>query len=292
MSSAMPTTTQRDPMFEASSSRITVVRPTTGWAALNLPEIWQYRDLLLTLAMRDVKLRYRQTALGIVWVILQPLIAAAIFSFVFGKIGHFSTDKISPFMFSYAGMLGWNAFSSTLTKSSMCLIGNSQLVSKIYFPRLVLPFSTVCSTLIDFAVGLSLMVILMPVYHVAPTIWLITLPIWLLLIVTLAMGLGLFAAALTVSYRDIQYVLPVFTQFLLFASPVAYSATSIHAHDLKVFFYLNPISGLMQGFRWSMLGVGEVSLGATLYSVAFAALLLVGGVVAFRNMERSFADVI
>ncbi|MDR3710318.1 MAG: ABC transporter permease [Capsulimonadaceae bacterium] len=278
--------------LDAASLRTTVIRPTSGWAALNLPEVWQYRDLLLTLAMRDVKLRYRQTALGVIWVILQPLIAAAIFSFV-SKIGHFSTDGVSPFMFTYAGMLGWNAFASTLTKSSMCLVGNSQLVSKIYFPRLVLPLSTVFSTLIDFGVGLSVMIVLMPLNHASPSLLaLVTLPFWLLMLVFLAMGIGLFAAALTVTYRDIQYILPVFTQFFLFASPVFYSATSIHSHNLQFAYYLNPISGLLQGFRWSLLGAGSVSPIAVLYSVVFVAAAFILGVVGFRNMERGFADVI
>lgn len=274
------------------SIRTTIIRPTQGFASLNLREVWQYRDLLLTLAMRDVKLRYRQTALGVVWVVLQPLIAAAIFSVVFGRIGRFSTAGVNPFLFAYTGMLGWNVFSSTLTKASMCLVGNSQLVSKIYFPRLVLPLSTMFSTLLDFAVALALMAIFMPAFHVVPHAGILLLPVWLLLFMLFAMGLGLVAAALTVSYRDIQYVLPVFVQFFLFACPVAYTTPHIHNKWVSLFYKVNPMTSLLDGFRWSVLGIGHVDSGSLVYGALVIGLLFAWGLVVFRNMERRFADVI
>ena len=268
------------------------IRPTSGWQAINLRELWQFRDLLTTLAQRDVKLRYRQTSLGVLWVVLQPLLAAGIFSFVFGKVAKLPAPHGIPYLvFSYAGLLAWNAFSSTLTKSSGCLLQNSNLVSKVYFPRLALPLSTVFSTLIDFGVALVVMAALMAVNHVVPTLAVLLLPIWLLLIVLLALGVGLYAAALMVSYRDIQYVLPVVTQFLLYASPVAYSATLVPA-KYRVVFEVNPLTGLLEAFRWSLLGVGHLPVGAVAYAALVTVTVFVAGAFSFKSMERKFADVI
>ena len=267
------------------------IRPSRGWQPLNLRELWQFRDLLTTLAGRDVKLRYRQTALGALWVILQPLMAAGIFSFVFGRVAKLPSDGVPYFVFSFAGLLGWNAFSSTLTKTSSSLVGNANLVSKIYFPRLVLPLSTVGSTLIDFGVALAMMAVLLLAAHVVPGVGLLLLPVWLALIILLAVGLGLMAAALAVPYRDVMYVLPVLTQFLLYACPVAYAITAVPAH-LRVLYYLNPLSGLLEAFRWSLLGRGEMPWAMVGYSALCVALVFVGGAFAFRKMERKFADVI
>jgi len=273
-----------------------VIQPTRGWAAINLPEIWQFRDLLLTLAGRDVKLRYRQTALGVIWVVLQPLLAAGIFSFVFGKVARMDTDGIPYFLFSYGGLLGWNAFNSTLGKASTCLIQNSQLISKVFFPRLIVPLSTVFSTLIDFGVALSMMVVLMALNHVVPGLPLLLLPLWILLILMLAIGVGLFAAALTVSYRDVQFVLPVLLQFLLYASPVAYPSSRVPA-EWRTLYMLNPLAGLLEAFRWSMFStIGKRGDGVTWWAVGYGAacalVALVAGAFAFKKMERRFADVI
>lgn len=267
------------------------IKPRRGWQALDARELWQFRDLLLTLAQRDVKLRYRQTALGVLWVLLQPLLAAGIFSFVFGKVAKLPSDGVPYFVFSFAGLLGWNAFSSTLTKCSGCLIQNSQLVSKVYFPRLVLPLSTVFSTLIDFLVALAMMAVLMVAYHVIPHWGLLLLPLWLALIVLLAVGLGLVASALTVSYRDVQYVLPVVTQFLLYACPVAYAVSAVPAH-LRALYFLNPLSGLLDAFRWSLLGRGNLHGSYIVYSIACVCVIFVWGAYSFKAMERKFADVI
>lgn len=258
---------------------------------LNLGEIWQYRDLLTTLAGRDVKLRYRQTALGAIWVILQPLLAAGIFSFVFGSVAKLSSDGVPYFLFSYAGLLAWNAFSSTLTKVSGCLLQNSQLVSKVYFPRLVLPLSTLFSTLVDFGVALGMMVVLMLLYHVVPGVGLLLLPVWLLLILLLATGVGLFASALMVSYRDVQYILPVVTQFLLYASPVAYAVSRVPA-EYHTLYMLNPLASLLEGFRWSLLNRGTLDVSLVLYAAFVSVAVFVGGAYSFKRMERKFADVI
>jgi len=270
---------------------VTVIEPKSGWAALDLREVWHYKDLLFTLASRDVKLRYRQTALGAVWVVLQPLIAAGIFSFVFGKVAKLPSDGVPYILFAYAGLLGWNAFNNTLTKASTCLVSNAQLVSKVYFPRLVLPLSTLGGTLIDFGVAFAVMAALMVFYRIVPHAGLLLLPVWLLLILLLAVGVGLFAAALTVSYRDIQYVLPVLTQFVLYASPVAYAVSAVPI-GLRPFFFLNPLSGVLDAFRWSLLGTGSLNVGAVGYSALFGMVAFVCGAFAFRRMERRFADVI
>ncbi|MCC6484196.1 MAG: ABC transporter permease [Armatimonadetes bacterium] len=267
------------------------IRPSRGWSPINLRELWMFRDLLLVLAGRDVKLRYRQTALGAIWVILQPLMAAGIFAVVFGKVAKLPSDGVPYFLFAYAGQLGWGVFSGTLSKSSLSLVGNAHLVSKIYFPRLVLPLSTTLGVLLDFAVALGMMVVLMALYHVRPHAGLLLLPVWMVLILMLSLGLGLIAAALTVSYRDIQHILPVIIPFIMYASPVAYSMQAVPA-SLKPFFLVNPMSGLLEAFRWSLLGTGHLRPDFLGYSAAAAVLVFFFGAFSFRKMERKFADVI
>jgi len=268
-----------------------VIQPTRGWAALNLIDIWNFRDLLMSLARRDVKLRYRQTILGVAWVLIQPLLAAGIFTFVFGRVAKLSSGHTPYFVFSYAGLLAWNMFSGTLTRSSACLVQNSQLISKVYFPRLVLPLSTVFSSLIDFAVGLGLMVVLMIHYHVTPNIGLLLTPVCLLAMVLLAMGVGLYFAALSTSYRDVQYILPFLTQLVLYASPIAYMTSQVPQRYLK-WFLLNPLASLMEAFRWGLINDGEVHWRFFAYSIVFSIGAFIWGVIAFKRMERKFADVI
>lgn len=267
------------------------IRPTSGWAALNLAETWQFRDLLFTLAGRDLKLRYKQTALGVAWVVLQPLLAAGIFSFVFGAVADLPSDGVPYFVFSYAGLLGWNLFNNILSKSSGCLVGNSQLISKVFFPRLVLPLSTIPSSLVDFGIALALMAGLLATYGIAPGWGILLLPVWIALLIMLALGIGLVTAALTVSYRDVQYILPVFLQMLLYASPIAYAVSVVPARWRGVFF-LNPLAGLLEAFRWSLLGRGHPSPWPLAYAAAVAAGVLLLGAFSFKRMERKFADVI
>lgn len=274
------------------------IRPTSGWAALNLREIWQFRDLLLTLAGRDVKLRYRQTAIGVLWVVLQPLIAAVIFTFVFSKVANIpSPGKFPYFIFSYASLLGWQAFSSTLSKASACMVGNSTLVSKVFFPRLVLPLSTVFSTLIDFGVALCVMFVLMAWKHVVPTLAILTLPVWMLLILMIAMGIGMLAAAMMVSYRDVQYVLPVLVSFLQYGSPVGYAVVYVMAKlpaEYHALYMMNPLASLLEGLRWSLLGstAPVPSWSWAIYAAFVAVGIFIWGAFGFKKMERKFADVI
>jgi lipopolysaccharide transport system permease protein len=267
------------------------IRPSRGWAAINIRELWQFRDLLFSLAGRDLKLRYKQTALGVIWVVLQPLMAAGVFSFVFGKVAKLPSDGLPYFLFSYAGLLGWNLFNNTLSKSSICLVGNSQLISKVFFPRLVLPLSTVPSALIDFAVAIVMMTALMAVYHVALTPAVLLLPVWMAILLLLSLGIGLCTAALTVSYRDVQYILPVFLQILLYASPIAYSLSAVPA-NLRMFYLLNPLSGVLEAFRWSLVHTALPPMGAIAYAGAAAVGAFLVGAFSFKRMERKFADVI
>jgi len=266
------------------------IRPPRGWAAINLRELWQARDLLFTLANRDIKLRYRQTILGVVWVLLQPLLAAGIFTLVFGLIAKLPSGGLPYFVFSYAGMLGWGIFNNVLSKSSASLVGNAQLVAKAYFPRLLLPLSTVVSSLLDFAVTLVVMVVLMLIYRVPLTAAFVLLPLWVILIAALAIGTGLYAASLTVSYRDVQYLMPVVLQLLLYASAVGYAVPD-EPHKVKMLLLLNPITGLIEAFRWSVLG-STPHWWAVIYSSVLAIVALAAGAVAFKRMERKFADVI
>lgn len=271
------------------------IRAPRGWAALNLEDVWRFRDLLMALAGRDVKLRYKQTALGVAWVVLQPLMGAGVFAFVFGQIARLPSDNLPYFVFSYAGLLGWNLFSSTLSKTSNCLIGNSQLISKIYFPRLVLPLSSIPSSLIDFSVALAMMCALLIVYHIPLTLAIFMLPVCMAILLLMALGIGLITAALSVSYRDVAYILPVFLQILMYASPIAYGLS--YALDrlparFRTLYLLNPLAAPLEGFRACLLGVPWPSVGSFVYSGLLAVAIAFVGAYSFKKMERKFADVI
>jgi lipopolysaccharide transport system permease protein len=268
-----------------------VLEPRRRWGRRELAELWQFRSLLGQLARRDITLRYRQTALGVIWVVLQPLIAAGLFAVVFGRVAHLKSNGVPYVVFSFAGLLAWNAFSTYLTKAAASLVGNSALVSKVYFPRMVLPLSTVAGTVLDFLVSLAMMAVLLAATGTAPGWGLALLPVWLLILLTLTTGIGLLMASLAVRYRDVNYVLPVLVQFLLYASPVAY-ALSVVPHSLRPYFVANPLTGVLEAFRWSLLGTGALPGGYVLYSAGCAVVALAVGSAAFTRMERSFADVI
>jgi lipopolysaccharide transport system permease protein len=267
------------------------LRASSGWVALNLGEVWRFRDLLLTLAQRDLRLRYKQTALGAVWVVLQPLMAAGIFSFVFGKVAQLPSDGLPYFLFSYAGLMGWNLFSATVTKISGSLVGNAHLISKVFFPRLVLPLSAIPSVLIDFSVAVGMMAVLMGLYGVMPGWGLLLAPVLIGVLLLFATGIGLCAASLTVSYRDVSYVLPVALQILLYASPVAYAVSAVPEH-LRFWYQLNPLSGLLEALRWSVLGRGTLDGPMLAYAAGAALVVVTIGLFAFKRMERRFADII
>ena len=271
------------------------IGPPSTWAALNPRELWHFRELLWNLAVRDVKLRYRQTLLGVAWVVLQPLLGAAIFAFVFGRVGGFKAPGGVPyFLFALAGMAGWNAFSSTLSRTSNSMVGNAHLLSKVYFPRVALPLANACSTVVHVGVMLAVVAILLGTRWHFPGANVLLLPACLLLIMALSLGLGLCATALAVSYRDVQYVIPVMTQLLFYLSPVAYPAQSVVDRVPAAYqhlYVLNPLAALLEAFRWSLLSVGEVRWGWLAYSAAVSLVTLGVGAYTFSRMERTFADV-
>jgi lipopolysaccharide transport system permease protein len=268
-----------------------VIRPTRGWRSLDLREVWRFRDLLVMFAVRDLKLRYRQTALGVAWVVILPILGAGIFAMVFGRVARLPSAGVPYFLLAYVGLLGWNLFQGTLSRAGGSLVTHAHLVSKVYFPRVIVPLSAGVSACIDTLVALLLLVILLPVYHLGLTPAVLLVPVWLLLLQVLGLGLSLYASALSVSYRDVSHILPVAIQFLLYASPVGYRATQV-PHTFQAMYLLNPLAGLLEALRWSILGTVEPRWGSVAYAAVVSCLVLVGGAFAFRRMERKFADVL
>ena len=268
-----------------------VLRPRSGWQALDIGELWRFRDLFWSLANRDVKLRYRQTALGVIWIVLQPLLAAGIFAFVFGTVAKLPTGGAPYIVFVYAGLLGWNAFNTTVSKVSTSMVAHAGMVQKVYFPRLALPLSVLPGTLIDFCVAAVVMGVLMVRSNSFPGWSIVLLPVWLVFMLMLAMGGGLVAAALMVSYRDVAQMLPVAISMLLYASPVAYSISAVPS-QWQFIYSLNPLVGILEGFRWSLVSGTQLRFGWSVYSGVSSAVFLAAGALVFTRMERRFADVV
>jgi lipopolysaccharide transport system permease protein len=253
----------------------------------------RFRDLLWTLAERDLKVRYKQTALGVIWVVLQPLMSSLIFAFVFGVIAAMPSDGKPYLLFAFAGMTVWNTFSNVLMRVSSSLVGNAQMLSKIYFPRLILPLSSSISALVDSAFSLGLMCVLLALYWMWPAWGIILLPFWLLAVVVLALGLGLITASWMVTYRDVVHVIPLVLSLGMFISPVAWSLSNPNLSEkYRLLLRSNPLCNLIEAVRWSFLGEGELPLCALAYSVVVAAAVFCLGVIVFKKQERSFADVI
>jgi lipopolysaccharide transport system permease protein len=273
------------------SDRLRVISPPRRFTAIHLSELWDFRELVARFVSRDVKLRYRQTALGVVWVLLQPLMAAGVFTFVFGHVAAMPSEGVPYFAFSYAGMLGWNLFSGTIQRFSASLVGNTALVSKIYFPRLILPFSTLGSLLLDFFVALSMMFVIIIVIGADLGIGLLTLPLWLALSIAMGAGIGLALSAMMIKYRDVGYILPVALQILMYATPIAYSLTRVPG-SARIWVEANPLCSVIVGFRWCLLGTHSPGIVATAWGAAAAVVLLVLGLLVFTRMDREFADVI
>ena len=265
------------------------IRPTKGWAALNLKDLWLYRELVYFLTWRDIKVRYKQAVLGIAWAILQPLLTMVIFSFIFGNLAKLPSDGIPYPLFSYAAVLPWQLFSSALQRSSISLVGNANLLTKIYFPRLIIPFSAVLASLVDFGIAFLVMIGLMIYYQVWPTLMMLwIIPLSLLALIT-ALAVSLWLSALNVLYRDVQHMVPFLIQFWMYASPVAYSATLIPTGIWQIVYGLNPMAGVIQGFRWALLGAQPPDILLAI-SIVMVLILLVSGLFYFRRMEKTFAD--
>ena len=269
------------------------IKPSKGLAALNLRDLWLYRELIYFMIWREVKVRYKQTMLGAAWAIIQPVMTMIVFTFLFGRIAKLPTDGNIPYpIFSYTALLPCGLFVAALNQASRSLTSNQNMVSKIYFPRLVLPLASILSGLVDFVIAFVILIGLMFYYHVTPSInvlW--ALPLFLLLTIVTALGVALWLSAINVQYRDVNYALPFMTQFWLFATPVAYSSSLI-SQKWQLVYSLNPMAGVVNGFRWALLGVGNGPDARLWVSVCISLLVLISGLYYFRNMEKTFADTI
>lgn len=284
-------TEKTDPAGQLARRPTLVIEPARRGLGLNFREIWSYRDLLLILAGRDVKLRYKQTLLGVTWVILQPLVTAIIFTVVFGNFAKLPSDGLPYVLFVFAGLLPWNLFSASLSRAGGSLVGNANLISKIYFPRMLVPLSSIGAVLIDFLVGFSVLIILMIYFDVSLSWRVLLLPFFLLLALLTSIGVSLWLSAWSVYYRDFMFALPFLIQAWTYASPVAY-AMSIVPEKWRWLFSLNPAVGFIEGFRWSLLGSSGLTLQMVLVSSISAIVFFLSGVFIFRRIERGFADVI
>lgn len=273
-----------------ASVPITVIQPRRGWLVLDLRELWRFRELLWILVWRDIKVRYKQTAIGAAWAILQPLAAMAVFTLFFGRLAHMPSDGLPYPLFVYSGLLLWQFFARALGEASTSLVANERIVTKVYFPRLLLPASVVLAGLLDFAVAAGLLVVFMVYYGYLPSLTILTVPLFVGLAFLLALGVSLWLSALDAEFRDVRYTLPFLTQIWLFATPVVYPA-SLVPESWRVLYGLNPMVGVIEGFRWAVLGTARapdpVLLGA---SALVVAVVLVSGLAFFRRMERTLAD--
>ena len=269
----------------------TVIRPTSGWVPLGLRDLRAYHELLYFLTWRNLKVRYKQTALGAAWAILQPLATMLVFTLFFGKLARVPSDGHPYAIFSYAALVPWTYFANALTQASNSLVEHERLVTKVYFPRLLLPLSSVIAGLVDFAIAFVVLMVLGIHFAVEPGIRMLALPLLVLLMVASALGAALWLSALNVQYRDVRYVTPFLIQFWLFVTPVAYPSSLIPARWHTVY-GLNPMAGVVEGFRWTLLGTASPVVPVILSSVATATVILVGGLYYFRRMERTFADVV
>ena len=267
------------------------IRPTRGWGHLDLPELWRFRELLYFLVLRELKLRYKQAAIGVGWAIVQPVLAALIFSVIFGMFARISTGSTPYVIFALTAVLPWTYFSEAVRRSSMGLVGDADLIRKVYFPRLIVPLAMVIAPLVDFFAGLIVLLIMLAWFHIPLTPAILLLPVFLLVALALALAIGLWLGPFSVRYRDVVHALPFLIQVWLYASPVVYPA-SLVPERWRLLYSLNPMVGVIEGFRWALLGTDEPDVRAMAISATFIAVALAAGVVYFRKMERSFADVI
>lgn len=262
-----------------------------GLSAALLQEIWAYRELLYFLVWRDIKVRYKQTALGVAWVVIQPLLTMVVFTLFFGKLANVPSDGIPYPLFVYAGLVPWTLFAYSLTESSGSLVSNQNLITKVYFPRLIIPLASVLAGLVDFTISFGVLLVLMLYYGVLPTVFVFTIPLFVALAVMAALSVGIWLSALNVEFRDVRYTIPFLTQLWMFVTPLAY-ASSLIPPQWKVIYGLNPMAGVVEGFRWALLGRTAAPGLLLAASVPVVVVLLVGGAYYFRRMERTFADVV
>jgi homopolymeric O-antigen transport system permease protein len=278
-----------DASAQVEGGREVVNRPTRGWRFLDLRELWTYRELVYFLTWRDVKVRYKQTAIGIAWAVLQPLAMMVVFTLLFGKLAKVPSGGVPYPLFALAALLPWQLFSRTILDSTNSLVTNQQLLARVYFPRISLPLATTLAAAVDFAVATGLLAIFMVVYRVGPTPAVVWLPAFVLLLLITALGAGFWLSALNVEYRDVMYVVPFLNQIWFFLTPVVYPSGWVPA-QWRVLYGLNPMTGVVEGFRWALLGVGEGPSPMLAVSVLVATAFFISGIIWFRQRERTFVD--
>ncbi|MBN2145999.1 MAG: ABC transporter permease [Anaerolineales bacterium] len=280
---------------EISLQHQVIIQPSRGWLDLQLRALWQYRELLYFLVWRDIKVRYKQTALGVAWVILQPLVTMLISTLLFGVLLKVPSGEVPYPIFYFAALLPWNYFAGSLNRSSTSVVNSANLVTKVYFPRLIIPIAGVFSNLVDFAISLVILGVMMLIYRIPVTLNILLLPAFLLLAMLTALGFGLWLSALNVRYRDVNYLVPFLIQIWMYATPVIYAATLI-PERFRFLLALNPMTGVTEGFRWALLGerLADAQPPGPLFyiSITIALLAFLSGLIFFRRTERSFADII
>jgi len=269
----------------------TYIRATSGWAVPSLRDLWAYRELLYFLIWRDLKVHYKQTALGLAWVILQPVVATLIFTAIFGVFVRVPTGDLPYPVFAFSGFLLWGYFAGVLTRSGTSLVNNAHLITKVYFPRLVVPLAGTLNGLIDLSVGVLVLALFMPFFGVVPSLTILAMPIFVVLALVSGLGVSLWLSALDVKYRDVKHVLPFLVQVWMYASPIIYPSAMVPRRVLPLY-ALNPMVGAVEGFRWALTGYGEPPVLAAVISAIVGLLLLASGVMFFRRIERTFADTI
>ena len=269
----------------------TIIRRASKISIFDVREIWRYRDLLVMLTDREIRLRYKQTGLGVIWTILQPLVPSIIFAIVFGMFAKLPSDGNVYLLFVFTGTMIWNLFSQSITRAGNSLVGNANLISKIYFPRILIPLSSICAVVFDFIITIIVLIAFMLIYKTPPTWGLVFAPFFLLLAVVTAIGISLWLSALNVKYRDFMYAMPFIIQVWLYATPVVY-ASSIVPHKFRWIYSVNPAVGFVEGFRWAVLGKGTVSMTMIAVSSSMAIITFFTGLAYFKSTERSFADIV
>ena len=275
----------------AQHGTVVCIEPARGWAALRLSDLWQYRELLYFLIWRDIKVRYKQTVLGAAWAILQPFFTMVIFTIFFGRLAKMPSDGISYSLFAYTALVPWTFFANGLTQSINSVVGSGSLIKKVFFPRMLMPIAAVLSGIVDFVFAFAVLIGMAVYYGIVPTWRIVTLPLFVALVIVAALSVALWLSALNVRYRDIRYVAPFIVQVWLFATPIAYPS-SLLSEPWRTVYGLNPMVGVVEGFRWALLGSGSSPGPMILASTLVCVALLVGGAYYFRRMERTFADIV
>ncbi len=268
-----------------------LIEPTQGWVSLKLHELSEYRELLYFLVWRDVKVRYKQTVLGAAWAVIQPFMAMVVFSFFFGKLAKMPSDGIPYPLFAYSALVPWSFFANGLSQASNSLVGSAHLITKVYFPRMVVPVSSVISGIVDFVLAFAVLLGMMLYFGVFPTLNIVWLPFLLALAFVTALGVGMWFSALNVEFRDVRYVVPFLTQFWMFATPIVYPS-SLLSEPWRTLYGINPMVGVVEGFRWALLGSRTTPGPMIIVSSVAAVLILISGAFYFRKMERTFADLV